>query len=552
MERLFAQHACREKIELSPMWLLKTEDAGGLEKPEKALVPSVWESHPRLRNYRGRAAYTQTFTGGGNLLFRFGGVSFRAKVFLNDVLLGEHMDAFTGFSVLAKGIEEGTHTVRVAVDNRFGPDAALHVPNDYYSYGGINRPVTVERVPDIFLTALYAVPECKDGTWQVHVTVTGRNVSGEDGTCTVRLFLGDAHWEEDVRFPAGEEHSVRFTLSCPEVQVWSPETPVLYTIRACLAKDGEVTDDLIERFGFREVRILGNRILLNGQPLFLRGFNRHEELGAFGVSVPVEGMMRDLQLMRELGANCVRTCHYPNDPRFLDLCDELGMLVWEESHARGMNEEKMRNPAFMPQLRTSTREMVVQHINHPSIFIWGCLNECADDTVYGEACYREILDLLRSLDPSRPVTAALLRRPGSRIFDAPDVVSINTYPQWYHNASVREDIDDKLVEIRKKGGMGKPIIISEIGGGAIYGFHDPLGEAKWSEERQATILRTQLEAILSHEALSGVFLWQFADVRVDESWAMSRPRTMNNKGIVDEYRRPKAAYSVVRELFHSL
>ena len=93
------------------------------------------------------------------------------------------------------------------------------------------------------------------------------------------------------------------------------------------------------------------------------------------------------------------------------------------------------------------------------------------------------------------------------------------------------------------------MIVSEIGAGAIYGYHDPFGEAKWSEERQCTILKEQITAVLSHPDVMGIFLWQFADVRVAEEWAMGRPRTYNNKGVVDEYRRPKMAYQVVKELF---
>lgn len=211
----------------------------------------------------------------------------------------------------------------------------------------------------------------------------------------------------------------------------------------------------------------------------------------------------------------------------------------------------MRRPDFRAQNLLCTREMVAQHYNHPSIFIWGCLNECADDTEYGAECYRETYRLLDELDPSRPMTAALLERPGGRVFGDSDVVSVNLYPRWYYNAPVKDSIDRKLREIEAGGGV-KPVIISEIGAGAVYGYHDPLGESKWSEERQCTILREQISAVLSHPDCSGLFIWQFADVRVDESWAMSRPRTHNNKGVVNEYRQPKMSYQLVQELFRSL
>ena len=209
----------------------------------------------------------------------------------------------------------------------------------------------------------------------------------------------------------------------------------------------------------------------------------------------------------------------------------------------------MRHPRFMEQLRQSTVEMVEQHYNHPAVFIWGSLNECADDTEYGAACYREIFSLLREMDPSRPVTAALLERPGGKAYGDMGVVSINLYPGWYRNVPVRDCLDRKLGEAARGGGENKPVIVSEIGAGAIYGYHDPFGEAKWSEERQCAILREQITAVLSYPDVAGIFLWQFADVRVAEEWFMSRPRTYNNKGVVDEFRRPKLAYQVVKELF---
>lgn len=209
----------------------------------------------------------------------------------------------------------------------------------------------------------------------------------------------------------------------------------------------------------------------------------------------------------------------------------------------------MRHPRFMDQLLQSSYEMVSQHRNHPSIFIWGCLNECADDTEYGAGIYADMLGVLRQMDGSRPVTAALLERPGGRVYADLDVISVNMYPKWYYDGAVEESLDRKEQEIRENGGKGKPIIISEIGAGAIYGCHDPLGEAKWSEEGQCKILREQITAILARPEICGIFVWQFADVRVSDEWAMNRPRTYNNKGVVDEFRRPKMAYRTVRELF---
>ena len=550
MKRMFATHQIRRSAEAAPLWSFRTLDEGGLDQPIQLLAPSVWETHPRLRSYRGRAVYQQQLPLEGNVRLAFGGVSFRAKVSLDGQEVCSHYGAYTAFDAVLTGVPAGLHTLTVEVDNRFGDDSALHVVNDYYSYGGLTRPVLVEQLGDAYITRLQVTPLRTGAGWQARVEVFLRNLTARERTGALRLSIpGLAEAVLPVDLQGAEESVCTALLSCPGAEMWQPLAAKLYTISAVLELDGQPVDDLIDRFGFRQVEVRGRDILFNGEKLRLMGFNRHEDYGPFGCAIPVSAMEQDLQLMLDLGCNCVRTCHYPNDPRFLDLCDELGLLVWEESHARGLSEEQMRNPSFMAQTLACTTEMIRQHYNHPAIFIWGCLNECADNTEYGADCYRQTFRCIRQLDGSRPVTAALLERPGGLVFGDSDVDSVNLYPLWYHNKPVMQQIDEKLSEIRATGGENKPVIINEIGAGAIYGNHDPFGQAKWSEERQCAILRQQITTVLSHPELTGVFLWQFADCRICDEWFGSRPRSYNNKGVVDEFRRPKMSYAVVRELF---
>lgn len=550
MERIFTTHRLRKACEPSPIWKLTTLDVGVLDTPMDIFVPSVWESIPALKNYRGKAIYEKQLNCGGTLRFVFGGVSFRAKVFLDDTLLAQHYGAYTFFDCLAEDVPMGQHTLRVEVDNAFGDDSALHVPNDYYSYGGMNRPVTIEQLGSAYVTQLHVTPHRKGRMWLAEVTVTIRNLSNSEQTIDVDAKAGPAcmSWKHRT-LPARGELTLTAELPAPGVTPWSPENPMLYQTEAVLWLDGEPADDLCDRFGFRQVTVDGNRLLLNGEPIFIKGVNRHEEYAAFGCAVPVEAMVQDVQLIRNLGCNLVRTCHYPNDPRFLDLCDQYGLMVWEEGHARGLNLERMQHPLFMPQTMECLEEMVAQHHNHPCIVLWGCLNECDDVSDEGAAIYRQCYRKLHELDSSRPMTAALLDRTGSQVLGDSDVVSMNLYPLWYHDTPAAQHIAHIKEWVNQHGGADKPYIVSEIGAGAIAGYHDPFGQAKWSEERQCSILKEQITACMANPEVTGVILWQFADVRVDESWFPGRPKCMNNKGLVDEYRRPKLSYATVKELF---
>jgi beta-glucuronidase len=152
---------------------------------------------------------------------------------------------------------------------------------------------------------------------------------------------------------------------------------------------------------------------------------------------------------------------------------------------------------------------------------------------------------LRELDPSRPTTSATCNFPTDICLDLPDIVSVNVYPLWYRAAGVAEYMGEVLDFVRSSPGGGKPLIVSEIGAGAIPGFRDTR-RAKWSEERQADILSEQLGHVCELDEVTGVYIWQFADCRVTEGLFAHRPRTRNNKGVVDEYRRPKLAYETVR------
>ena len=552
MKRLFETHHIRTVTELDGMWDFKME---GIDKQYRLPVPSVWEQHPDFLSYRGKGTYTRKVyvRHDGNVRLEFKGVSHTADVYFDGVFAAHHYNAFTPFSMIINNVQKGWHEIVVEVDNTFGEHSALHTPNDYYTYGGITRPVVMETISDAWIKNIQFTPYFKNNKWGARIEVLIANVSGDERNVTVRVTVAGKELVTGVNIGANDETLTLFDEEFDDIKPWTQNEPNLYYISAVLSVGGEEIDDLIDRVGFRTVEVKDTRIYINGEPVFFKGFNRHEDYATDGCAVTLQHMVQDMDLMQDMNANAVRTCHYPNDERFLDLCDERGIFVWEENHARGFGLEQMQNPNFERQCEDCIREMIENHYNHPSIVIWGILNECAAETEEGRRMYSRQYDQIRSMDTSRPVTSATCRHFTDITLDLPDVVSFNMYTNWYENDDIADRNNREIEWIKKSGGGNKPIIVSELGAGAIYGYRDR-SKCKWSEEFQAELIRESLEVYMNDERICGTFIWQFADCRVTEDggWFATRARCRNNKGIVDEYRRPKLAYDTVKEIFGRL
>lgn len=561
MLRLFNTHEVRRVTELEGMWDFVME---GNDKKYRMMVPGCIEQHPDFLDKRGIGWYTRRIAVpyDTNLRLEFKGVSHTADVYLDGVKLGHHYNAFTPFSVIAKDVKAGEHELRVRVDNRFTQESALHVPNDYYTYGGITRPVAMEVLDDVYIKNLHFEPFMTESGWNAKIKVTLVNLSDceqtaeLDGELAADMIYAASDSGTDIEELSGsitlapnEEYTLEVEAAFPGVLAWRSKEPNLYLVKLHISRDGKIVDDYIDRVGFRQVMVSGKDILVNGEKIYMKGFNRHEDYATVGCAIPLQLMVQDMDLMQEMNANAVRTCHYPNDERFLDLCDERGMYVWEENHARGLGLERMQNPNFDRQCRDCIDEMIENHYNHPSIVIWGILNECASETEEGRKKYAAQYAQIRSLDRSRPTTSATCRHLTDICLDLPDVVSFNMYSGWYKDVPIDETNSTEIEWIRKSGGDGKPIIVSEFGAAAIYGYRDR-AHCKWSEERQADIIRDNLEVYMNDENICGVFVWQFADCRVtEEEWFATRARCHNNKGVVDEYRRPKLAFDTIKEMY---
>lgn len=553
MIRTFKTHDVRKQMELTES-LWEFEPCAGNYAGQKfpVAVPGCWENHPLFADYRGEGIYRKTFQAQGNVRIECKGVSHTATVYLDGHEIGHHYNAYTPFSVVVSDLEPGRHMLEIKADNRFHKDSALHVPNDYMSYGGISRGVVVEELSDLYLEYVHVKTYRENEQWHVQVKAAvnvlkvGQN---DEEDITIQGKIKDTAFEWKLTDTAKKHYEFCTDLKIDGIEEWSPETPVLYQVELQMLREDEVIDDLMERFGFREICVQGKYILLNGKRLRIKGVCRHEDHPDYGCALPYQTIYNDLVLIRQMGANSIRTAHYPNDEILLDLCDELGILVWEENHARGLEEDRMKHPLFEEQAEQVIREMIFYHYNHPCIFIWGILNECASETLFGRSCYEKQFRLIREMDDSRPCTFASCKFFGDICFDLPDVISCNLYPRWYVDKPVRDYLNEVYDWIVEDGnGKGKPFIVSEIGAGGLYGCHNAY-HGKWTEEYQADALSEQVSECLKFSESMGVYIWQFCDVRVSSEWFAGRPREMNNKGVVDEYRRPKAAYGRVKEIF---
>ena len=238
--------------------------------------------------------------------------------------------------------------------------------------------------------------------------------------CSVELALTDAQGRsvasQQLRVTKDEE---RCTLDAGKVALWSAETPVLYGLTATLrAPAGEVIEVIPLRIGFRDVKIEGGQLLVNGRPVLIKGANRHEMDPDYGYYVSEGRMLEDIRIMKENNINAVRTCHYPDDARWYSLCDQYGLYVVAEanieSHGMGYGEKTLaKNPLYAKAHLERNERNVQRSINHPSVIIWSLGNEAGDGPNF-DACY----DWIKAYDPSRPIHhERAVYSPGSRSTD---------------------------------------------------------------------------------------------------------------------------------------
>lgn len=481
------------------------------------------------------------------------GANHRVTAWANGVLLGRHEGGYLPFEfALPRGrATDGPVLLALAVDNRLGPNTLPPQGTDWFNWGGIVRRIELRRRPAVRIADVVMRNDLS-GAFDVEGRIEGDMTAG---WVNARLLDADGLpvWEERTA-PADGADGVRFTLSggLSRFRPWSPEDPALYTlVLEAAERRGEAASPHAMSVGFREVRTEGSRILLNGRPIRLRGISRHESHPHLGNAGIDQIAFADLALIKRAGANLVRLAHYPNDPHVLDIADHLGILVFAELPAIWLGEEQMADTDLLGRAKADFDALWRRDGHHPSIILWGLMNECATQTEAGQRFFDGLAAHARARDPSRLITQASETPDGDRCFPNADVIGLNYFHGWYADAPV-EDYGAALDRLHERF-PEKPILLSSHGADAIAGFRSVHG-AKWSEEAQAAYHAGVIGEVRRRPFVAGQCIWLLADYQ-GPAWQtarftpLTRPKEQNNKGLVDEYRRPKLAYDRVQALY---
>ena len=497
----------------------------GVNGPDGELPPGAWtgDSAASLSYVRKRAVYRRALphTDKGRRVFvKCEGASVRAEVFVNGMCAGRHVGAFTAFTCeITHMLRERDNVLEIDVDNRYDV-ATQPMSADFTVYGGLYRDIWLIETDPVCIDLL------TDGSDGV---VVEANPDTGDVIARVAVLGGT----NEIR---------RFKVDDPIL--WSPDSPKVYRRKISIEQAG-CSDEVVVSFGFRRVEFRNDGFYLNGAKVRLDGVNRHQDREGKGWAVSHADEDEDIAQVKEIGANALRTAHYPQSQHIYDLCDASGLICWVEYP--NVNRVTCTD-AFEQGMRQQYREMVVQLRNHPSICMWGLYNvmhgsgedQPRDQTA---AILSRLKDMVCNLDASRPTVAAMDKFEFTELNDLPDQLAFNRYPGWYHNMTMREMLDECFLRTGR-GLLG----VSEYGVGASIRQHGEPTQSvaprgSWHpEEYQAFRMHDNLLQLSNEPRVWGSFVWALFDFGADRRTEGDR-HGINDKGLIAyDHRTRKDAY----------
>lgn len=512
-------------------------------------VPGDWNSQlPKLEYYEGTVWYARRFDAirepGKRLFLHFGAVSYRCKVYLNGEYLASHEGGFTPFQIEVTGkVLDGENFLVVQVNNRRSVDAIPALAFDWWNYGGITRDVMLITTPESYVRDYFIRLDKDDSSLiRAWVEVDGA-VSGEIGIDIPELGVC-RRVQVDGNGKAETSFKVRKLVR------WEPGNPKLYKVRISCG-----SDSVEEEIGFRNISVEGTKILVNGKPTFMRCVSFHEEIPQRrGRAFSEDDAQMLVSEAEALGVNMIRLAHYPQNEYIVRLAEKKGIILWQEIPVwQGIDFD---NAGTMDKALGMFSEMLRRDRNRCAVGFWGIANETRPSPSRN-AFLRKELAFARSIDPTRLYTAAFDNvyfkeeygefRIEDELVDDLDVISFNKYMGWYAPWPVDPS------QCAWNVAPGKPVIISEFGGEALYGQSgDENVASSWSEDYQAKLYRDNIEMFGQIPNLAGVSPWILFDFRSPFRFHPTNQDGWNRKGLVSDRGCRKKAWYIMHDWYRQL
>ena len=504
-------------------------------------VPSDWNTQDeRLFFYEGTVWFKRAFqwhrNGNRRTLLYFGAVNYDTYVYVNGKLAGHHVGGFTPFNFdVTDMLREGDNFVVLKVDNKRHAEAVPTQIFDWWNYGGITRDVLLVDVEPVYIEDYNLQLVSLEGRLLSFSVQLNKPLSGQQ----ITLSIPELKIKKTLTTDA--EGKAALSMKAKPI-LWSPATPKLYQVDIQLG-----SESIRDEIGFRIVETRGKQILLNGNPIFLKGISIHEEKpNGGGRANSTADAHTLLSWAKELGCNYVRLAHYPHNEYAVREAERMGMLVWSEIPVywtiAWTNADTYRNA------ERQLTDMIRRDHNRCNVIIWSIANETPHSDARDQFLSR-LSQKARSLDATRLISMAMevtaanhhKNRLQDNMNQYVDVISFNQYIGWYRDVNDAPKMEWEIP-------YDKPVIISEFGGGAKYGQHGAKNQ-RWTEEFQENLYRENCAMLDKIDGLAGTTPWILKDFRSPRRVLNGIQDYYNRKGLFSDDGHKKKAFYVLKEWY---
>ena len=511
------------------------------DKSKSMTIPSDWNTKDnQLFFYEGTVWFKKSFTfhpkAGKRSILYFGAVNYEAIVYVNGKRVGSHVGGFTAFNFdVTDVLKDGENFVIVKVDNKRHKDNVPTQIFDWWNYGGITRDVLLVEVEPTYIED-YTVRLNPQNPKLIHFDV---RLNKAEANKTITLNIPELKVKAKVTTDEKGQASAEVKA---KPQLWSPASPKLYQVEI-----GQGNETIRDEIGFRTITTRGKQILLNGQPIYLKGISIHEEKAYGGGRANcTEDAHTLLSWAKELGCNFVRLAHYPHNEYTVREAERMGIMVWSEIPAYWTIS--WTNPATYENAQRQLHDMIARDHNRANVIIWSIANETPhsaerDSFLSRLAKYARTQDQTRLISMAMEVTSAsnYHNKLQDNMNEYVDVISFNEYIGWYR------DVND-AAKMTWEVPYNKPVIVSEVGGGALAGYHGAKNQ-RWTEEFQENLYIENLRMLEKIDGLSGTTPWILKDFRSPRRVLSGIQDYYNRKGLVSDDGQKKKAFWILKNWY---